>query len=278
MIFRLGRRRKREPSCTLSAASRTPPPERCWIRCLRIPSLAAWKRTLDLARDRQRTESRDAGYVHAPPGRVAETLRGGLPTNPADLLALVADHLDDFAAEIRGGDGNAWRGFWNEDSYGRPDEPKLENSCRDAVLGALRARLDDRIAVQAEVRHAGNTRADLRVSYDGLAIPIEIKREGHPGLWNAVSDQLVPKYTTLPAAGGHGIYLVLWFGGQRVGRGPGGQPPTTPEALKQALVAGLPRDSRTKTEARVLDLTPPCRDWTSLVPNAHGPRDSSDRS
>ena len=219
------------------------------------PALADWRGTLELARDRQRTESRDAAYVPPSLERAAEALRGGLPTSAADLLALVTDHLDDFAAEVRGGDENAWRGFWNEDGYGRPVDPKPENSCRDVVRGALRAKLDDRIAVLPEVRHAGHARADLRVSYSGFAVPIEIKREGHPGLWTAVADQLIPKYTTLPAAADHGIYLVLWFG-RRIPRGPPGQPPTTPEALQQALEEVVSRDDSSKVEVRVLDVTP----------------------
>ena len=221
------------------------------------PTLTDWKRTLALERDRQRAETRDAGYAHACVERVAETLRGGLPTNAPDLLALVADHLDDFAAELSGGDENAWHGFWNEDSYGRPQNPKPENSCRDVVLGALRARLDDRITVLPEARHAGNTRSDVRVSYNGFALPIEIKREGHPGLWNAVSEQLVPKYTTLPAAVGHGIYLILWFGGHTIRKGPSGQTPTTPEELRQALEEMVARDDMSMVEVRILDVTLP---------------------
>ena len=220
------------------------------------PSLADWKRTLELARDRQRTESRDASYAHASVGRVTEALRGGLPTSAADLLALVADHLDDFAAAMRGEDENAWRGFWNEDGYGRPVDPKPENSCRDVVLRELRARLDDRIDVVPEAQHASNARADLRVSFSGFAVPIEIKREGHPGLWTGVAEQLIPKYTTLPAAAGHGIYLVLWFGRHRP-RGPSGQPPTTPEELKQALEEVVSCDDSSKVEVRVLDVTRP---------------------
>ena len=43
------------------------------------PALADWKVTLELARDRQRTESRDTSYAHASVERVAEALRGGLP-------------------------------------------------------------------------------------------------------------------------------------------------------------------------------------------------------
>ncbi|MYE94181.1 MAG: hypothetical protein F4238_12565 [Gemmatimonadetes bacterium] len=224
---------------------------------LRDPGLADWKRTLEMARDRHRTESRDAGYAHAPPERVAEALRGGLPMNAADLLALVADHLDDFAREVRGGDENAWRGFWNEDSFGRPDNPKPENSCRDAVMWALRARLHDRITVAPEARQAGDTRADLRISCNGLAVPVEIKREGHPDLWTAVSEQLIPKYTSLPAADGHGIYLILWFGGYRVPSGPSGQPIETPGELKRAIEETVPRDDASRIEVRVLDVTRP---------------------
>ena len=223
------------------------------------PGLALWKRTLAMARDRHRTESRDAGYAHAPPERVAETLRGGLPMNAADLLVLVTDHLDDFAREIRGGDENAWRGFWNEDSYGRPDHPKPENSCRDVVMGALRARLHDRITVLPEARHAGDTRADLRVSCNGLAVPIEIKREGHPGLWTAVSEQLIPKYTKLPAADGHGVYLVLWFGRQPIAREPPGDAPTSPGELRRLLEEMVARDA-SRIEVRVLDVTRPGTD------------------
>lgn len=211
------------------------------------PALADWRGTLELARDRQRTASRDAAYTHCSVERAAQLLRGGLPANAADLLALVAQHLDDFAAELRGGDENSWRGFWNEDSYGRATDPKPENSCRDAVLSVLRHRLHDRIEVLPEARHANDTRADLRVSCNGIAVPIEIRREGHPDLFTAVSDQL-PKYTSLPAAAGHGIYLVLWFGGTR-----------TPEGLRQVVEAGLPRNDGSKIEVRVLDCSRPVR-------------------
>ncbi len=224
------------------------------------PGLAAWTRTLAMARDRHRTESRDAGYAHAPPQRVAETLRGGLPMNATDLLALVADHLDDFAREIRGGNENAWRGFWNEDSFARPDNPKPENSCRDALLRELRTRLNDRIAVLAEPQHAGGTRSDLRVCYRGFATPIEIKRESHPGLWTAVSEQLVPKYTTLPAADGHGIYLVLWFGRQPIRTGPWGDAPTSPGELRRVLEEMVARDDASRIAIRVLDVTRPGTD------------------
>lgn len=221
------------------------------------PTLAEWRRTLEFARDRQRAASRDAGYAPASVERAAETLRGGLPSNAADLVALVVGHLDDLAADLRGGDENAWRDFWNEESYGHSASPKPENSCRDVVLGALRARLSDRIVVLPEARHAGDTRSDLRVSCDGIAVPIEIKRAGHRDLWTAVSEQLITKYATLPAADGHGIYLVLWFGGNHVGKGPSAEPPRTPEALRQMLEETVPRGDPSKIEVRVLDVTRP---------------------
>ena len=125
------------------------------------------------------------------------------------------------------------------------------------MLGALHARLDGRITVLSEAPHAGDTRADLRVSCEGIAVPIEIKREGHPGLWSGVSEQLIPKYTTLPASDGHGIYLVLWFGRHTTRKGPSGQTPTTPKELQEALEETLPADSGSKIEVRVLDVTRP---------------------
>ena len=148
-------------------------------------------------------------------------------------------------------------GFGTRIPTDAPRTPSPENSCRDVVLGALRARLHDRITVLSETRQAGDTRADLRVSCNGLAVPIEIKLEGHPDLWTAVSEQLIPKYTTLPSAEGHGIYLVLWFGRHNIPKGTSGQPPTTPEELRQALEETVPRDHAPKIEVRVLDVTPP---------------------
>ena len=231
------------------------------------PTLARWKRTLQAALDQHRTAARDASFRHPAAEQVADALRGGLPASAADLAALVRQHLDDLAAAFAGGDENGWRPFWNEDSYGRADRPKPEGSCRDALLEALRRRLDARIRVSSEARHAGGARSDLVVRCNGFAVPIEIKREGHPALWTAVSEQLLPKYTTLPAAAGRGIYLVLWFGASGLRRPrTGGPPPGTPEELQRRLEESLDPHEAGRVDVRVLDVRPPSASKAAPTP------------
>lgn len=224
-------------------------------------ALSRWRPRLEAARDRRRRTVADVGFRHAPAERVAEALRGGRPANAADLSAFVADHLDDLAAEFAGSDENAWRPFWNEDSHGGAVEPKPEESCRDALLGALRGRLGSACPIAPEARHAGGARSDLLVRCDGFAIPIEIKRQWHRDLWTAVREQLIPKYAAMPEAMGRGIYLVLWFGvsgaSRPIARPPKGIRPETREQLHRRLVENLTPEERDRVEVRVLDVRPP---------------------
>lgn len=220
-------------------------------------ALPRWRPRVKAARDRRRRTVADVGFRHAPAERVAEALRGGRPANAADLSAFVACHLDDLAAEFAGSDENGWRPFWNEDPFGRPSAPKAEESCRDALLGALRGRLGSACRIAPEARHAGGERSDLLVRCDGFAVPIEIKREGHPELWTAVSEQLIPRYTAMPEAAGRGIYLVLWFGHSNTARPPKGIRPETREQLHRRLVENLTPEERDRVEVRVLDVRPP---------------------
>lgn len=221
------------------------------------PALEPWARPIESARRRQRILDREAGFRHPDAERITRALRGGPPASAADLSALVAEHLDDLARRFAGGDANEWRSFWNEDPFGRPLEPKNEESCRDALLAALRRRLGRDYEVTPEARHAGGVRSDLLVRSNGYAVPIEIKREGHRELWTAVSEQLLSHYATSPEAAGRGIYLVLWFGGYDTARPPKGIPPATPDALRRRLLESLPRNERDRVEVRVLDVRPP---------------------
>lgn len=223
---------------------------------LEEPSLERWARPIESARRRQRTSDREAGFRHPDAERITAALRGGPPASAADLSALVTEHLDDLARHIAGGDENDWGYYWNEPTGGSL-EPKNEESRRDALLAALRRRLGHEYKVMPEARHAGGTRSDLLVSSKGYAVPIEIKRESHRELWTAISEQLLPRYATLPEAAGRGIYLVLWFGGYDTARPPKGIPPTTPEDLRRRLLESLPRNERDRVEVRVLDVRPP---------------------
>lgn len=234
-----------------------PAPGQALDALLEEPALERWARPIESARRRQRTRDREAGFRHPDAERITRALYGGPPASAADLSALVAEHLDDLACHFAGGDANEWRSFWNEDPFGRPLEPKNEESCRDALLAALRRRLGGDYEVTPEARHAGDARSDLLVRSNGYSVPIEIKREGHRELWTAVSEQLLPRYAASPEAAGRGIYLVLWFGGDDTARPPKGIPPTTPEDLRRRLLESLPRSERDRVEVRVLDVRPP---------------------
>ena len=68
------------------------------------------------------------------------------------------------------------------------------------------------IDAQPEGTYAADKRADIRASFGGFNVAIEIKRSCHPDLWGAIKGQLIAKYTKDPGANGYGIYVVFWFG------------------------------------------------------------------
>ena len=223
-------------------------------------ALSAWRSELRRAREVKRALRRDHGYRRPGADEVCRTLRGAEPANVADLAALVEDHLQQLGAELRQGDADGWTLFWNQDSDGKPEKPKPEPACRDALLLALQPRLPQSIEVAREADHAAHNRSDLRVSCLGpldrrFHVPVEIKKDEHRDLWTAIEDQLARKYAIDPAAQGHGIYLVLWFGRGRTRRSPDGERPATPEALEDRLRSALsPRRART-ISVRVMDVS-----------------------
>jgi len=218
--------------------------------------LTAWRHHLNRAQMRHRVVDRDASYRQPTIEQVQAALDGGAPANAADLHALLAEHLADAHATIRGADSNLWRQFWNEDGYGRP-EAKPEESCRDALLALLRPRLPSGVDLQPEGRCVAEMRVDIRASCAGINVPIEFKKNGHRDLWRAVRSQLIEKYTADPATSGYGIYLVLWFGADETTRPPEGGRPATPEDLQHGLERILTADEARKIAVVVLDVTKP---------------------
>ena len=59
-----------------------------------------------------------------------------------------------------------------------------------------------------------------------------------------------------PATGGHGIYLVFWFGDGRVQSPPLGSRPTNPDELKEFLAASLTESERRRISVLVVDVSP----------------------
>ena len=221
--------------------------------------LRPWRSLLMDAAYRQEAARREAEFTYGDTARVLETLASGSPANVADLAALTLEHLDEIARTIRDGKTSDWRQYWNVDQHSRPENPRPEEACRDALLSDLQNRLMCLgVEVQPEGRYANDKRADIRVSYPGCNVPVEIKRSCHRDLWSAARTQLIARYTVDPETAGHGIYLVLWFGDTERCR------PTPPETgspalssleLEDRLVSTLSADERRKIGIRVIDVS-----------------------
>ena len=220
--------------------------------------MGSWRSRLDKTQESQRVIRRDASYQRSGIKQVLSTLAGRSPANAADLAELLTDRLSAVSDDLRGSSSNLWRQFWNEDRHGRPHEPKHEESCRDALLEALRARLPAEVGTTLEGRYAADKRADIRVSCNGFNIPIEVKKNSHPDIWNAIRCQLISRYTTNPATSGHGILVMLWFGQQKTTNPPdGSRRPSVPGELARQLRRDLTADEAGKISVVVLDTTKP---------------------
>ena len=212
------------------------------------------------ARENWLRKRREQKFRYCTTSEVADTLDNRRPANVADLAALTTDELTQLSACVRQGATSDWRQYWNVDEHNRPDNPKPENACRDAILSDLNMRLENRgIDAQAESTYADDARADIRVSYSDTSIPIEIKRSCHPALWTAISEQLIEKYTTDPKADGFGIYVVFWFGNTE--KCPptrlDGWFPQTAEDLKCRLKESLSPSERNTISVCVIDVSIP---------------------
>ena len=220
-------------------------------------ALSKWRVFLERVRDRQRVIHRDASYHHPNLEQVRQTLSNSAPANAGDLAALLVDQLDVLACRIRRSNTDDWHQYWNEDSYGRPLEPKHEDRCRDALLSHLRDRLPTGVDAQPEGQYADDNRSDIRVSYGAeFNVPVEIKKDRHRNLWSALRDQLIAQYTSDPETGGHGVYLVLWFGGANIPPPPQGRRPTGPAELRLRLEEQLTEAERRRIAVRVIDVSP----------------------
>lgn len=227
------------------------------INCAR--SLKPWHKTIADALAKQTQNRREAVFKYPSFDQVVQTLNRGDPANPADLQALVLDHLIQIGDDIHHGSTDGYKLFWNVDSHGRPKSHCPENTCRDRLLDKLKQRLAPLgFAAEPEGHYARDKRADIKVLYkDAFNLPVEIKGHYHSELWTAPSEQLQKLYSCDPGAGGRGIYLVLWFGLDHVpysAAPPKGiNKPQTPQQLENALRQVIPKKDRALIEFLVID-------------------------
>ncbi|OYY92788.1 MAG: hypothetical protein B7Y41_14530 [Hydrogenophilales bacterium 28-61-23] len=241
------------------SALATPEAELEINRLLGLPALYKLKHLLEATRHELKQRRRESEFRFLSPLEVAQVLANQAPASIADLAALALDILDDIARDIRQGNDDGFRAFWNIENKQRTS-PREENLCRDALLTRLRTRLDPLgVDCQPEADYANDKRADIRLSYQTrFGLPIEIKRDSNVSLWSALRDQLIGQYAIEPRAYDHGIYLVLWFGGEGMPRATdGGKKPRSPEELRTRLEAQLDPLEQRRIFIRVLDVSWP---------------------
>jgi hypothetical protein len=223
-----------------------------------LPQLKAWWPELDHALFESTRVTRAAHFTHASPQAVALMLANRTPANPADLQALMVDHLYQLEKEIRGSDANLLGQFWSQEGSGGQQSPLLENDCRDRLLALLRSRLLPlAVALDKEGQVADDKRMDLRASIQGQEnpkrLPTEIKKDTDANVWTAWRDQLDLKYLNDPSSGGYGIYLVLWFGQRPTALD--GIRPDSAKLMKSMLQGKIPAADRTRIAVVVMDLS-----------------------
>ena len=219
------------------------------------PALYHWHDKFNRVLDAQRVLYQNAIFRYPKIEQIRQTLSNQAPANPADLAALLVDRLNAIAVRIRTSNTDDWRQYWNEDSYGRPETPKNEDSCRDALLSDLRGLLPEGVDAQPEGQYANDKRADMRVSYHDFNVPVEAKKTTHSDLWSALHSQLIKKYTNDPKTGGYGIYLVFWVGGENSPPPPQGKRPTNAQELRERLQATLETEESRKITVCVVDVS-----------------------
>lgn len=205
----------------------------------------------------QRQKRAEESFEPLPPARLRELLTEGPPSNADDLKSLVLEELAIAQAKLTGDDLDQVRDFWGDDGV-----PYDENRCRDRLAAMIGPELT-RYGVQrvTEADMPKSKRADLAFACGALQLPMEVKGQWHPEVWDAATGQLDARYLIDWRSGERGIYCVLWFGdlltktGRRLKVPPGGLgAPTTTEEMRKMLVNRIPEARRKLIDVVVLDL------------------------
>ena len=217
------------------------------------PDFEAWQPMISRVRQQQRVLRRDASDRRPDLDAARESLERRQPANTADLAALTVEILNELGTTIRNGSTNDWRQYWmdwDQGSNRQPSTPLHEDDCRDRLLSDLQRELSQwKIEAVPEGRYVDEKRSDIRVSFGGFNVPIEVKKSNQRGLWRALRHQLIAKYTGDPGAAGYGIYLVLWFGSQHCQNPEAGVRPRSGLDLAERL-----RGTLSEEEARLVSI------------------------
>ena len=226
------------------------------------PAMVTYVDSIKHALANQRARYREMNYNQPNWAETIATLSGEAPANVADLQALVVEHLREISKRIGTQNIDIYKDFWNEDSHGRPVDPKIEESARNVLLGLLKTRLDPLgVIAEPEGHMVADKRADITAALPGRKLILELKRDIHPELWSAPATQLDRFYTRDPEASGYGVFGVFWYGKHRHGTLPkhpkGNTAPKTALELETMLSDIIVAEQRSKLRAIAIDVSVP---------------------
>lgn len=206
----------------------------------------------------QRQKRAEENYSALRPVELAALLNDGAPSNIEDLIALVREEMTVAQRKLIGDDLDSAQWFWTDDG-----KPRNENRCRDrlaAMVGPELACYGIQRITEADMPQ--NKRADLAFARGQMQVPIEVKGQWHPEVWDAATGQLDAQYLIDWRSEQHGIYCVLWFGdlpsntNRRLKVHPEGLPrPESAERMRSMLVDRVPGARRMLIDVLVLDLS-----------------------
>lgn len=223
------------------------------------PALSHWQSDILYTIADQVRTAREAQFTYPDVSRVVSTLSNAGPANVTDLKALVVDALQEIASDIRHGNTDGYKAFWNIGTHSKVTDLHVdENTARDRLLDFLRPKIRHLdIVAEPEVRYADDKRADIAIYSRGMKLPIEIKRDDHPEIWEAAENQLKRQYSRDPASEGNGIYLAFWLDGKGMKKPPKGSKPTNCAEMETALRSMVPESSTGLIEVIVIDASVP---------------------
>ncbi|PLR21920.1 hypothetical protein SGCZBJ_20350 [Caulobacter zeae] len=196
----------------------------------------------------------EATYQPVPLEALRGLLRDEPPRTTGELRQVLMDVLEKVQGLVHGSDTD------DVSTFHGPNGPLGENDCRNSLLRLMNGLLPYGIARIPERAMPFGKRADAAFALRDLQLPMEIKGQWHPELWEAVETQLGARYAIDWAAQGCGIYLVLWFGAEVPARkrvkAPASSPaPATPQAMREALAALVPPRYAGQIDVFVLDVS-----------------------
>ena len=203
----------------------------------------------------QRKARRDFEYTAPSVRELRAVLTDDLPDTIDDMRAYILDYLDALQDRMHASDTDMWEAYWSQEG------PRGEEYCRNRLVEHLAGLIPDAIRLAPEMRMPERRRADIVAIRNEVGLPVEIKGQWHPKVWNAASDQLDDYYAREWHAQGRGVYIFLWFGdvpGKQLLRHPERlERPQTPQALRRMLIDRLPEARRLQIDVCVVDLSRP---------------------